>query len=144
MLDWYLTLICLPYNKKWYWPQGIQKDKSADNSTCHASKETGVLSKFVANLHAYQSCGNPVWSKKFPLAASLNYPNDRVYTNKSKKRILNRIFFFDKEIVTTNMLWTLDSFRRLEMGSCRRGSDCWWWLLLKNTEETSFCNKEVI
>ena len=117
VLDWYLTLICLPYNKKWYWPQGIQKDKSAENSTCHVSKETDVLSKFVANLHAYQSCENPVWRKKFPLAASLNHPNDRVYTNTSKKRILNRIVFFDKEIATTNILWSLDSFRRLEMGS---------------------------
>ena len=99
---------------------------SQDSNDTHASpreieRATGILHSSVRRV-AKNDIGLRVFKKKrvqvlrptkiFPLAAPLIRQNDLGYTSKSKKWI------FDEEIVTTNTLWSLDSFQRLEKACC--------------------------
>ena len=82
----------------------------------------------------------------FRLAALLNHQNNIVYSNKYDKKILNWIDFFNKKLLqeTRYGFWIHFKDWKKLVTLCRRGSNCWWRLLLENAEETSLTNKKTI
>ena len=81
----------------------------------------------------------------FRLAALLNHQNFIVYSNKYDKNILHWIDLFNKKFLqqTRYGLWIHFIDWKKLVAVCSRGSDCWWRLLLENTDETSLTNKKI-
>ena len=85
--------------------------------------------------------------KIFALAALLNHQDNRVYSNKSKKKgyWIGSSSSTKKSLQQTcYVLWIHFKDWKRFVALCKRRSDCWWQLLLENPEETFLCNKEII
>ena len=137
-------VICSPQSNKWYWPQGIQKEQSAGTSTYHKLKETDVICCKRTRLPNLRE--SDLTTKRFQLAALLNHQNDLVYSNKSKKGYwIGSPSSTKKSLQPTRYgLWMHFKDWKSLFVFCRKARHCWWWLLIKNSEETSFCNKKII